>query len=127
MDYPSISARIKPCVLKGNLIECVTICLGNSTDLTGGSPESSSRGVSGTPVALDRRLDKTVLEKIERLENQDGSLDTQTFPVVPKATSVILPNPQTTANAATTDNTARTSEPPPPATYNSQVRLQVVR
>ncbi len=96
---------------------------GNSTDLTSGSPESASRSVSGTPVELDRRLDRTVMEKIEKLENQEGSLDTQTFPVIPKPTSVILPNPQTTENAPTADNTARNSEPAPPATYNKQVRF----
>ena len=95
--------------------------------MAGGSPESSSRSVSVTPVAFDRRLDKTVLEKIEKLENQDGSLDTQTFPVIPKATSVILPNPQTTTNATTADNATRTSEPAPPATYNNQVRFYGVR
>ena len=91
--------------------------------MVSGSPESASRSVSGTPVALDGRLDRTVLEKIEKLDNQEGSLDTQTFPVAPKPTSVILPNPQTTTNATTADDTARNSEPAPPATYNKQVRF----
>ena len=103
------------------------ICLydsGSSSDLVGGgSPESSTRSVSGTPVAMDGRLERTVLEKIEKLDSQEGSLDTQAFPVTPKPTSVILPNPQTTANATTADDTARNSEPAPPATYNNQVRF----
>jgi hypothetical protein len=62
------------------------------------------------------------MEKIEQLENQEGSLDTQTFPAIPKPTSVILPNPQTTASATTTDDTARNFEVVPPATYK-QVRF----
>lgn len=92
-------------------------------DLAGGSPESASRSVSGTSLAFERRLDRTVMEKIEQLENQEGSLDTQTFPVISKPTSVILPNPQTTAsdNVTTADNTTRNSEPAPPASYNKQV------
>ena len=93
---------------------------GNSTEFGGGSPESASQSVSGTPVPFDRRLDKTVLEKIDKLENQEGSLDTQAFP---KPTSVILPNPQTTSSETTADNTERSSEPAPPATYDKQVRF----
>ena len=113
----------------------LALVVGNSMDLASGSPESASRSVSGTPVPFERRLDKTVLEKIETLESREGSLDSQTFPVTPKPTSVIQPNPQTTASAATTDDTSRNTEPAPPAPpaqaappappYNKQVRMSV--
>lgn len=96
-------------------------------DLAGGSPEPVSHSFSGAPVATERTLHRTVLEKIEKLENQEGSLDTQTFPVIPKPTSVILPNPQTTASATTADNSSRDSEQAPPATCTKQVRFQRVQ